>query len=78
MSDMYDPGSQAVLAMAQAFAEGDPGQLTLAQMNTIAYALRALHPSKEWSAGFMACAYLSAGHYDRYVTERNKVLEKIG
>jgi hypothetical protein len=74
-NEMYDPGSQAVQRMADAFAHGKPGRLTPAQKQTIAFALRAMHPDKSWIAGFAACAYLMTGRYDDYARERNAALE---
>lgn len=68
---MYEPGSQAVQNMAEAFANEQPGELTSAQMQTIAFALRAMHPSTDWIAGFAACAYLMGGRYDDYARERD-------
>ena len=68
---IYDPGSQAVQRMADAFERGEPGELTQAQMATIALSLRALHPSRDWIAGFGAAAYLMSGRYDDYAKARD-------
>lgn len=72
--ERYDPGSVAVQRMADAFAREEPGELTGAQMQTIAFALRAMHPSPDWIDGFTACAYLIGGRYEDYARLRDEML----
>ena len=69
----------AVQRMADAFARGKPGRLTTEQKQTVAFALRALHPSspsRDWIAGFAACAYLMSGRYEDYARERDAAIAK--
>lgn len=77
--EMYSFDSEAVRRMADLFEAADPasiGTLTPAQMRTIGFAIRSLHHSPDWVAGFAACAHLMAGNYPAYAAERDRFLSR--